>query len=104
MHSGETGPTVRRMGATSTRCREGFDCPEGASGLGWYPWMVGKWPENWVDHEQDHLPESCTIIQAREGVQPSEGNDTISGWCVWGLEGKPWGSLWSPGVTSGRWQ
>ena len=59
MCSGETGPTVRRMGATSTRLPgKGFECPKGASGWGWYPWMVGKWPEKWVDQEQDHLPES----------------------------------------------
>lgn len=59
---------MQKMGATSTRLPgKGFECPEGAPGLGWYPWMVGKWPEKWVGQEQDHLPGNYTIIQAREG-------------------------------------
>lgn len=29
----------------NTAAREGALLLRGASGLGWYPWMVGKWPE-----------------------------------------------------------
>ena len=72
MHSGETGPTVCKMGATSTRLPgKGFECPTGASGWGWYPWITSGQRSGWIKSKITRQKAEPSSKQGREAA--SEG-------------------------------